>query len=267
MKKILLLGAALLAAMTASAVTFNVTVPEGTAVCYVAGTPGWGHVKMEKVSDTQFTLTTDELDGSQYKYCAGDDWAYVEMQADGVSDVENRAHSESDVVEAWKATQDPGVINTDPIYLRGSLGGEDWPALDEFALQTTDGENYVLIFAEPTALTGTFKIADATWGSMNFGGATEGIVVEGGVEVVLKKGGDSKDLTFAEGLIASKVEFTKSTATLLITPATSTDLEETDAEDAVVAAFDITGKPVAADAAGIVILQYASGKAVKVINN
>jgi hypothetical protein len=51
------------------------------------------------------------------------------------------------------------------------------------------------------------------------------------------------------------------------TPATSTDLEDVDAEDAIIAAYDITGKPVAADAAGIVILQYASGKAVKVFNN
>ena len=266
MKKILLLGAALLAAMTASAVTFNVTVPEGTAVCYVAGTPGWGHVQMEKVSDTQFTLTTDELDGSEYKYCAGDDWAYEELTADG-GNQPNRSYSENDVVAQWKATQDPSVINTDPIYLRGSIGGEDWPALDEFALQTTDGENYVLTFAEPTALTGTFKIADATWGSMNFGGEAEGVVVNANEAVVLKKGGDSKDLTFAEGIMATKVEFTKSTATLLITAAATTAIDEVDAEDAVVAAFDITGKPVAADAAGIVILQYASGKAVKVFNN
>lgn len=51
------------------------------------------------------------------------------------------------------------------------------------------------------------------------------------------------------------------------TPATATDLEDVDAEDAIIAAYDITGKPVAADAAGIVILQYASGKAVKVFNN
>ena len=50
------------------------------------------------------------------------------------------------------------------------------------------------------------------------------------------------------------------------TPATTTDLEDVDAEDAVVAAYDITGKPVAADAKGIVILQYASGKAAKVFN-
>ena len=270
MKKILLFIAAVMTAMTVSAVTFNVTVPEGTQVCYVAGHPGWSHIQMEKVSDTQFTLTTDELDGTAYKYCAGDDWAYVEMQADGVTDVQDRAHSESDVVEAWKATQDPGVINTDPIYLRGSFGGEDWPALDEYALQTTDGEYYVLTFSEPTALTGTFKIADATWGSMNFGGEAEGVVVNANEAVVLKKGGDSKDLTFAEGLMATKVEFTKSTATLIISASTEeepTAIDEVDAEDAVVAAYDLLGRPVAADAAGYVILQYASGKAAKVFNN
>ncbi len=50
------------------------------------------------------------------------------------------------------------------------------------------------------------------------------------------------------------------------TPATPTDIEDVDAEDAVVAAFDLLGRPVAADAAGYVILQYASGKSAKVFN-
>jgi hypothetical protein len=50
------------------------------------------------------------------------------------------------------------------------------------------------------------------------------------------------------------------------TPSTSTGIEDIAADDEVVAAFDITGKPVAADAKGIVILQYKSGKAAKVIN-
>ena len=50
------------------------------------------------------------------------------------------------------------------------------------------------------------------------------------------------------------------------TPATPTAIDEADAEDAVVAAFDLLGRPVAADAAGYVILQYASGKSAKVFN-
>ncbi len=46
-----------------------------------------------------------------------------------------------------------------------------------------------------------------------------------------------------------------------------TAVEDAVADDAVVAAYDLTGKAVAADAKGIVILQYASGKAAKVVND
>ena len=63
------------------------------------------------------------------------------------------------------------------------------------------------------------------------------------------------------------VENGDGTLTLSYTKGTATDLEDVDAEDAVVAAYDLLGRPVAADAAGYVILQYASGKAVKVFNN
>ena len=65
------------------------------------------------------------------------------------------------------------------------------------------------------------------------------------------------------------VTFTLSNGVLTAqaTLVTTTDLEDIDAEDAVVAAYDLIGRPVAADAKGLVILQYASGKAVKVYNN
>lgn len=51
-----------------------------------------------------------------------------------------------------------------------------------------------------------------------------------------------------------------------IAESTETAIEDVIADDAVVAAYDLTGKPVAADAKGVVILQYASGKAAKVVN-
>lgn len=54
--------------------------------------------------------------------------------------------------------------------------------------------------------------------------------------------------------------------TLSYTTGATTGIEDIDAEDAVVAAYDLLGRPVAADAAGYVILQYASGKAAKVFN-
>jgi hypothetical protein len=82
--------------------------------------------------------------------------------------------------------------------------------------------------------------------------------------------GSEKEMSGANPQISAgtyTISFDPETLIMTVTPATATDLEDVDAEDAIIAAYDITGKPVAADAAGIVILQYASGKAVKVFNN
>ncbi|MBR3871996.1 MAG: hypothetical protein IKJ22_04635 [Paludibacteraceae bacterium] len=258
MKKILLLGAALLAAMTASAVTFNVTVPEGTKVCYVVGAPGWAanFVQMDKISDTQYSVETDLIDGTAYKYCAGNDWAYVEKDADG-NEITDRAYSENDVVAKWAAIQDPEVAtvyNDITINIQASVAptiwwwgcgskcpnaqdqGETWPGPTMEAIPGADGW-YTYTLSQVQEGLGAFKfVVDGT--------ESAEISLASGENLCLDESGN------------------KATC-----PEISTDLEETDAEDAVVAAFDITGKPVAADAAGIVILQYASGKAVKVFNN
>ena len=88
---------------------------------------------------------------------------------------------------------------------------------------------------------------------------TSGVLKENQSEKMFVPGG--QELTF------TLVENGDGSLTLSYTTGgTSTDLEDVDAEDAVVAAYDITGKPVAADAKGLVILQYASGKAVKIFN-
>ena len=52
----------------------------------------------------------------------------------------------------------------------------------------------------------------------------------------------------------------------IATPSTSTAIDEVDSEDVVIAAYDLLGRPAAADAKGYVILQYASGKSAKVYN-
>ena len=100
-------------------VTYNVTVPAGTNACYIAGElNGWSHQEMTKVDDTHYTLTVaDATTAMKYKYCSGPDWAYVEMQADGVTDVQDRTYAANDVVEAWKAVYDPAGENPgdDPV--------------------------------------------------------------------------------------------------------------------------------------------------------
>jgi sorbitol-specific phosphotransferase system component IIA len=90
-------------------VTFNVLVPGGTEVCYIAGTPLWSPIEMEKVEgeENMFTITTDLLNGKAWKYCAGPSFDYVELTAEGGNVMDRTEYGEPDVVEAWKAVYDP----------------------------------------------------------------------------------------------------------------------------------------------------------------
>lgn len=91
----------------------------------------------------------------------------------------------------------------------------------------------------------------------------------GASPVTLEAGKDFGEKLFVPGGVEvtfTLVENADGSLTLSYTTGTTTGIEDVDAEDAVVAAYDLLGRPVAADAAGYVILQYASGKAAKVFN-
>lgn len=107
-------------------VTYNVTVPVGTNACYIAGEMNaWSHTEMTKVDDTHYTLTVaDATTAMKYKYCSGPSWDYVEMRADGVTDVQDRTYSENDVVEAWKAVYEPAGENPEPKPITIALAGD-----------------------------------------------------------------------------------------------------------------------------------------------
>ena len=86
---------------------YNVTVPAGTPNCYIVGDFNeWGaFMPMTKVDDTHYTISIDNVTkASAYKYTCGESWDYVEMQADGTTDVVNRTWAENDVVATWKMT-------------------------------------------------------------------------------------------------------------------------------------------------------------------
>ena len=106
--------------------TYTVTVPAGTVVCYIAGAMnGWSFTEMTKVDDTHFTITYDDVTKSaEYKYACGTDWAYEELK-NGQS-VSNRTWSENDVVEAWRAIAPVSDI-TYGVYCL-DLGEIDWKA-------------------------------------------------------------------------------------------------------------------------------------------
>ncbi len=90
--------------------TYNVTVPNGTYTCYIAGVMnGWTQQEMTKVDDTHYTITfADATTDMQYKYCSGPSWDYEEIID------RNRIYSENDVVTAWKAVYNPEGGNENP---------------------------------------------------------------------------------------------------------------------------------------------------------
>ena len=93
------------------------------------------------------------------------------------------------------------------LYLRG--GVNNWGTTDQF--ETTDDDNYTLHLDK---LSGEFKIATADWEVYNFG-AGENAVVTPGVACTIYNGSNT-NLTVADGLTDVTVNFTLSTATLLI---------------------------------------------------
>jgi hypothetical protein len=115
MKKIIFLAAVFICSLfavnqSASALTYTVTVPEGTQTCYFTGDAnGWSFTKMEAASAAnQFTITVDNATETQgYKYLSGPGWEYEEAKdAEGNSLDENRTYADSngnDVVAYWKS--------------------------------------------------------------------------------------------------------------------------------------------------------------------
>jgi hypothetical protein len=159
MKKIFTFFAAIVCAMSMSALTYNVTVPTGTNACYIAGEMnGWSQQEMTKVDDTHYTLElADATEAMKYKYCSGPGWAYVEKTADG-GEVADRAYTTDDVVEAWAAVYDPNNVpsqgETKDITVKAKVPAEwtdqitawVWPTGGEGqeVIPTQEGEWYVV---------------------------------------------------------------------------------------------------------------------------
>ena len=112
MKRIFTLSAMLVALFSflqpVSALTYTVTVPEGTNACFIVGEMnGWNTSasRMTKVDATHFTIDLpDATVTQQYKYCSGPDWKYVEKDAAGNELPANRTWTANDVVAKWANT-------------------------------------------------------------------------------------------------------------------------------------------------------------------
>ncbi len=129
-------------------VTYNVTVPAGTKACYIAGEMnGWSQQEMTKVDETHYTITiADATTAMMYKYCSGPSWDYVEMQADGVTDVQDRTYTENDVVAAWKSVYNSDGT-TEPVEIKYVLMGVagDWNTGIALEQNPANEKEYMLI--------------------------------------------------------------------------------------------------------------------------
>ena len=152
--------------------------------------------------------------------------------------------------------------------LHGSFNSDNWESID------MTESNGIWTIAELVVS------QDANFGvkQMNNGVQTAWYWSESGADVseyatyqfALEGEGTGSNASILAGTYS--ISFDPSSLILTVAAATEqpeepTAIDEVDAEDAVVAAYDLLGRPVAADAAGYVILQYASGKAAKVFNN
>ena len=110
----------------ASAVTFNVTVPDGTRSCFISGNfQGWNAaeaVEMQRDGENHFTLTLPGVSTSDvasgFKYLSGPDWKYVEKSETG-AEISNRTEATAnDVVGSWAA-----LYNADIKQFKAMING------------------------------------------------------------------------------------------------------------------------------------------------
>lgn len=122
------------------------------------------------------------------------------------------------------------------LYVRGEMGGEEWPAADAWELKTTDGVIYTL--TGKTLYEGTlFKIADADWSdTYDFGSPNkdEYLSVVNGESVELYKGTASGDLQMASTVYNAEITFNLEERLLTVS---GDDTQDLVADEKVVAYF------------------------------
>ena len=149
---------------------YNVTVPAGTPACFIAGEMnGWSFTEMTKVDETHYTITIEEVTKAmKYKYSASASWANVEMQADGVTDVQDRTWSENDVVAAWKGLADVETetltynvevpVGTPACYIAGDMNSWAFTAMTK-----VDDTHYTITFDNVHKAMGYKYVCGDSW--------------------------------------------------------------------------------------------------------
>lgn len=204
----------------------DVEVPTPTYTIYVRGEfNGWGtDTPMTYNAEKDvYTATVSIPEGGDGFKIATEDWATVNygLASEGTVKPEGTiALSNNDAVnivltEAYEGiltfsltngtltfgtdVEVPTPANT--IYLRGSMGGTDWPCLAEYAFKEVNGV-YVLTLPEAIAVGDEFKIATEDWSTVNYGLSEAGAVKPEGTITLSNNDGKNISLTAAyEGVL------------------------------------------------------------------
>ncbi|HBZ34744.1 MAG TPA: hypothetical protein DEO38_06570, partial [Bacteroidales bacterium] len=137
---------------------------------YIAGEFNtWSFTAMTKVDDTHYTVTIANATAAhKYKYTCGNDWAYVEMSAEG-TDVADRSYSENDVVERWNKIPSSDLQvgltfnvtvpeGTPAVYI---CGGWDWNTF--MPMTKVDDTHYTITIAEANSDHGYKYTCGESW--------------------------------------------------------------------------------------------------------
>lgn len=117
MRKFLLMLAILVAPAVTKAVTFNVSVPDGTRKCYVCGTfNNWDTEtapELSAVSENFFSIDLPDVSesGLKYKYLCDRSWDYVEKDANGGEIDDRTTVGNPDVVESWRNIPEYNIVS------------------------------------------------------------------------------------------------------------------------------------------------------------
>jgi hypothetical protein len=162
----------------------------------------------------------------KYKYCSGPSWDYVEMQADGVTDIQERTYAANDVVAVWKAVYvpednpNPDTPNPDDpneegkIVIKAQVPAH-WTYIISAWVWETGGEGRVVF---PTQEGNWYVIREACQTELN---------------VVFRNGADwstdankTVDMKFAESTCIKLSQTGTSAATYTVVDCETTDLED-----------------------------------------
>ncbi len=140
------------------------------------------------------------------------------------------------------------------IYIRGGMNG--WEAVDAWKLTSTDGNLYKLANASIEAGV-EFKIADASWGTINYGLGSE---IEPNTTVTLTY--NAGNIKLAQSVENATVEFNLSDKTLKVS--TGSGVEAIESNDGSAVYYNLQGVKVANPSEGSIYIVKKGNKVSKV---